>query len=29
MEIRTDSYHSLYSDDDTRSSVKLTYEEDR
>lgn len=29
MEIRTDSYYSLYSDDDTRSSVKLTYEEDR
>lgn len=29
MEIRTDRYYSLYSDEDTRSSVKVTYEEDK
>lgn len=29
MEIRTDRYYSLYNDEDTRSSVKVTYEEDR
>lgn len=29
MEIRTDRYYSLYNDEDTCSSVKVTYEEDR